>query len=240
MEETETYDVEFLLETLGKEKLNVLEVACGSGRILVPLARAGHNVTGFDCNDEMLALLPVKTEGLSNIRYYKLDAVNSDWGSNYDVVVEASNLMINIIADNYLEAQKLFISKAAKALKSGGHIYLEFNLFSHPEKIFNSSQERVIFTGEDDYGVYGQYKSFYEKYDAKTQMTERKIVTEITLLNGEHYTFEGFSRKYIPTLAQIHSWLDDNGFEIEFEYGDFNKNQISDTTSNAIIWAKKL
>jgi SAM-dependent methyltransferase len=35
--------------------LRVLEPACGSGRLAVELARRGHDVTGFDLNEAMLA-----------------------------------------------------------------------------------------------------------------------------------------------------------------------------------------
>lgn len=42
LEETETEDVLLLLSLLGSKPLKVLEPACGSGRILVPLAKAGH------------------------------------------------------------------------------------------------------------------------------------------------------------------------------------------------------
>src|ERR1035438_5395020 len=34
----------------------ILELACGSGRVLLPLAQEGHNVTGVDTSAEMLAL----------------------------------------------------------------------------------------------------------------------------------------------------------------------------------------
>lgn len=37
-----------LLETNLK---NILEVACGGGRILVPLAQAGYKMTGFDFDE---------------------------------------------------------------------------------------------------------------------------------------------------------------------------------------------
>jgi len=45
--------------------------------------------------------------------------------------------------------------------------------------------------------------------------------------------------KHIPTLLQVHEWLDKAGFKIVSEYGDYNGNQISETTHKAIIWAKK-
>ena len=38
---TETNDVEFLLSVVGQTPKRILEVCCGSGRILVPLAKAG-------------------------------------------------------------------------------------------------------------------------------------------------------------------------------------------------------
>ena len=44
--ETETDDVDFLLSVIGSKPVRVLEAACGGGRILVPLAQAGHAVTG--------------------------------------------------------------------------------------------------------------------------------------------------------------------------------------------------
>ena len=49
-------DVEFYLERLKSVAGPVLEPATGNGRMLVPLAQAGHSVSGFDLSSEMLAL----------------------------------------------------------------------------------------------------------------------------------------------------------------------------------------
>lgn len=48
-------DTAFHLETLAGERGPILEPACGSGRTLVPLLQAGHDVTGFDPSPDMLA-----------------------------------------------------------------------------------------------------------------------------------------------------------------------------------------
>ena len=55
--ENQTNDVDFLLKVLSENTntpQNILEVACGGGRICVPLAQAGHTVTGFDKDEHML------------------------------------------------------------------------------------------------------------------------------------------------------------------------------------------
>ena len=77
--ETETDDVDFLLSVIGSKPGRVLEAACGGGRILVPLAQAGHAVTGFDIDDCLLEKIGAKAEGLDNIVWYKADAVEDAW-----------------------------------------------------------------------------------------------------------------------------------------------------------------
>lgn len=49
-------DVEFYLEHLKTITGPVLEPATGNGRMLVPLAQAGHSVSGFDLSPDMLDL----------------------------------------------------------------------------------------------------------------------------------------------------------------------------------------
>lgn len=47
-------DIAFYREILAKVSGPVLEPACGSGRLLLPLLQAGHAMTGFDPSAEML------------------------------------------------------------------------------------------------------------------------------------------------------------------------------------------
>ena len=64
-------DIEFLLSVIGEEPKNILEVCCGSGRIFIPLAKAGHQMTGFDADYGMLARMRDKAKELKiNAKYY--------------------------------------------------------------------------------------------------------------------------------------------------------------------------
>ena len=57
-DETGAEDVDFALYLIGLRPRRVLDVACGSGRFLVPLARAGHTAEGFDFDPAMLERIP--------------------------------------------------------------------------------------------------------------------------------------------------------------------------------------
>src|SRR5262245_1872932 len=48
-------DLDLLLALAGRADGPVLELACGSGRLTVPLAAVGHDVTGVDLDPAMLA-----------------------------------------------------------------------------------------------------------------------------------------------------------------------------------------
>src|SRR5579859_5945463 len=55
-------DLPFYLELAREQGRRVLEIACGSGRVLVPLTRAGFELVGFDASPHMLALARAKLE----------------------------------------------------------------------------------------------------------------------------------------------------------------------------------
>ena len=55
-------DLPLYLDLARAEGGRVLEVACGSGRVAVPLARAGHHVVGIDISPHMLALARAKLD----------------------------------------------------------------------------------------------------------------------------------------------------------------------------------
>ena len=122
-EETETYDVDFALSLMGKEPRRVLEIACGSGRFLVPFAKAGHDITGLDFDEHMLNRIKAKAEGLGNIHWKKSDVINEDWDKGFDVVLLAANFLSNIVSDMDIgNTYKIFSSKKlSKVDKNTSH-----------------------------------------------------------------------------------------------------------------------
>src|SRR5580700_5216019 len=55
-------DTAFHLPRLAQIEGPILEPACGTGRALVPMLEAGHDVTGFDASPDMLARCRARCE----------------------------------------------------------------------------------------------------------------------------------------------------------------------------------
>ncbi len=237
---TDIRDTEFAMSVIGKASKRILEVACGSGRILVPLANAGHVVTGLDFDEYMLSKIAAKSKGLKNISWKKCDVIKENWGIGYDVVMLAANFLFNIIADmDYDKAQALMIQKSADALASGGHIYIDYGYTLYPEKWFGSSRESIIWRGVDYEGNAGKMVLLNSTFDVETGIYRFVRRFELTLADGSIIQQDIPSAKHFATLEQIHSWLEASGFIVEEEYGDYARNPIGETTNRAIIWARK-
>lgn len=238
--ETDTTDVAFALSMIGTNPKRILEIACGSGRILVPLAKAGHLVTGLDFDGYMLSKIPEKSEGLKNITWKKCDVIKDNWGHGYDVVMLAANFLFNIVADTgYEKAQALVIKKSAEALISGGYIYIDYGYTLHPEKWFVHDGENIIWQGTDRNGITGKMTLLHSSFDNITGLNKFTRRFELLLPDGTEIKQDIPSIKHFATLEQIHQWLALSNFIIEEEYGDYNRSPIGETTNRAIILARK-
>ncbi len=245
--ENQTNDVDFLLKVLRENTdtpQNILEVACGGGRICVPLAQAGHTVTGIDADEHMLLRCYRRMNGLSNIRCFSVDATAAEWGVGYDVVVLAGNVLINIESEmDYKQAQITFLKNASAALRKGGHLYLDFQLLYDDAKFFNSLKESSYFEGTDDMGTHGRTVGYGSVYDPVTQICTGVSHLELTTNNGEDFTVVTNWYKHIPKQAQVYEWLSEAGLLIEKTNKNFSAEPlpepIDESTYRATIWACK-
>lgn len=162
-------------------------------------------------------------------------------GSGFDVVTLGANFLFNIVADmNYEQAQKLMIQKSADVLAVGGHIFVDYVYTQYPEKWFSNPDSNIIWEGTDSHGNFGKMALLDNTYDTESRIARLVRRFDMILADGSTLVQEIPSEKHFAALDQIHKWLDEAGFVIEQECGDYQGNLISETTDRAIIWAGKV
>ena len=240
LNETYTDDVELVLMLMRTTPKKVLEIACGSGRILVPVAKAGHDVTGLDFDEYMLERIAYKITN-EKAKWHKADVIQDDWGTGFDVVILGANFLFNIVSDmNYEQAQKLMIQKSSDALTVGGHVFVDYVYPQYPEKWFHNTNPNMIWEGTDSHGNFGKMTLLDNVYDTENSIARSVRRFDMILADGSTLVQEIPSEKHFIMLEQIHQWLDEAGFVIEQECGDYQGNPISEMTNRAIIWARKI
>jgi len=103
----------------------ILELGVGTGRLALPLAAAGHPVTGMDASEEMLERLRGKLRGGDAT----VEVVHGDVGDPhqwpagpFDVVVAAFNMVFNLPSE---QDQARCFDAAAGVLAPGGTLVVE-------------------------------------------------------------------------------------------------------------------
>lgn len=83
----EGLDIKYYKEAIGDKPQSILELACGTGRLMIPFIKAGHEVSGVDISPEMIMICRDKLNK-ENLEadLYEQDIVSFDIDKNYDTI----------------------------------------------------------------------------------------------------------------------------------------------------------
>jgi SAM-dependent methyltransferase len=112
-----------LLQWLGPPPRRVLDLGCGAGRMLIPLAQAGHQVIGLDRDEEVLEACRRRL-GESQTRLAAVDFMER-WPEDlglFDAVCCLGNTMMEVVE---LDAAVALLRRAAAALHPGGAFIMD-------------------------------------------------------------------------------------------------------------------
>jgi 2-polyprenyl-3-methyl-5-hydroxy-6-metoxy-1,4-benzoquinol methylase len=144
---------------------DVLEIACGSGRNSIYLAKNGFNITALDISD--IAIETLNKQNIENIKTEVVDLENYTPKENsYDLIVKT----------NYLD--KVLIPKLAQALKKDGILFIETYMQheenekkdSNPEYLLKKEELKSFFNDEFEIIDYDEFlNENYEMYKMMKQ-----------------------------------------------------------------------
>lgn len=119
-------DVPFFLGQLPRGRQEILELAVGTGRAAIPMAQAGHRVTGIDYVPDMLEIARRKRDsvGLSEreLKLVQQNALGLSLGKKFDWVVILFN---TLLAFTTLEEIDALMQGVRRHLKPNGRFWID-------------------------------------------------------------------------------------------------------------------
>jgi 2-polyprenyl-3-methyl-5-hydroxy-6-metoxy-1,4-benzoquinol methylase len=213
----------------------LLEPACGTGRLMIPLIRAGFDCTGFDLNEYALAYLTKKL----NRNHLKANIFNGDMAKfnakakNYDGAYCTVDTFRHLLSEKQAEQHLI---KVSKSLKKNGFYILGLHLI--PEKRVSN---KVI-----------RWTAKRGRLTVKTSMTmlaldkKKRIETLKVILkaNNEKESHTSVYQLRTYTFKQFYKLLDKiSVFEIVNVYDEFydisNPITLNSKSDYAIFLLKK-
>jgi SAM-dependent methyltransferase len=228
--DTRLRDIPFYVDVAKSVNGSVLEVACGTGRILLPTARMGVRIDGLDFSSDLLGILRNKlkaeTQELQDrVSLHQGDMRNFALDKTYDLItVPFRPLQHLFTVDDQLAAFKCFSSH----LKSGG--VLAFNVFYPNFQLLDEvGVEKVELEWIDPHDTsITVRRSFIRKsVDRLNQFFEGEFI--FRSYRGEELVNEERSALNMSfyTYPQILLLLKSAGFKVKEEFGSYDREPIS-------------
>jgi SAM-dependent methyltransferase len=237
--ETYTDDVELIRRLIGGcGPLNVLECFCGTGRIALPLAQDGHRVTGIDIAAAMLARARAKTDALGpevggRVNWKCRDVLSGEWGTGFDLVILGGNAFYELPS---AAMQERCIALAAESSSPRGFLYVDNNDFAGTWRL--AAQPRVVFEGTTADGSHARYLVEELSFDDHAAILHMKRTVTIRSPYGRERCREYTACKHPVSKAQVHHWIEGNGYEILDIFGDRSGTRYGAGGNRAIFWAQ--
>lgn len=235
-------DLDFFKDYARTTGGKILEIACGTGRVLIPLAQAGYEVTGLDYSIFMLDVcrhkLAEKAPDIhKKVRLVQGNMVNLHLDDRYSLVIIPANSFQILTSQN--EQESCLRSIARHLVPSGKLIIVVF----HPDfpRLFDPQyqEERETRTVNLPDGRIVRVTDRIAAYHKSEQYNEVETVYYVRHPDGTeerliqtfpmHYFFR-YEMEYLLRLC---------GFEVVSLYGNFDKSPFIDSSPRMIFVAEK-
>lgn len=226
-----TGDVQFYVEEAEKAGSPVLELGCGTCRILIPVAESGINIVGLDNSTDMLSIARQKVAKLSAEKQKRIELVEGDMLSfslgrqRFKLIMIPYRAFLHLMTS---EDQRQSLTCIREHLADGGRLVL--NMFDPRLDIITEHMgplgAAVKKIGEFTHPDTGQKIFIWgnRKYDPLDQTVEQYFIFEELDDGGKviSKTYSTINLRFVYRY-EMQYLLELCGYRIEALYGDFQR-----------------
>lgn len=222
------YDIEVYKQQAAFVGSPILELACGTGRVTIKLAKAGYKITGIDISMDMLKILEDRLSDLEPKVREKINLVHGDISSlslkeEYQMIILPATTICLLDKKEMLEG---LFEGVYNHLVSGGRFVFDFRVLDETYNYEDKDNNIVrTFTFEDNPNQ-KEFVLMQENIDISTSKAIVNFYAEV-IENNETKRFLGNTVKNIVTDETIRSYISKFKFKIikekVFDVTDFEK-----------------
>jgi SAM-dependent methyltransferase len=234
-------DVAFFVEMARQAPGAVLEIGCGTGRVLIPTARAGVEITGLDASSHMLAVCREKLaqepeEAQARVRLARADMRHFELRRRFELVTVPFRPFQHLLR---VEDQLACLASIRRHLAPGGNLILDIFNPSLPHLAGQADFTEVIgeepeFTMPDGRLVHRHHR--FVSRDLFNQVQQVELIYEVRRPDGElERLVHRFSMRYLFRFEAEHL-LARSGFAVEDVYADYDRSPYGSKNPGELIF----
>lgn len=236
-------DVAFFVEAARQAGGRVLEAGCGTGRVLIPTARAGVEITGLDLSPHMLEVCRGRLEAeprevQARVQLVEADMRDFDLGETFRLATIPFRPFQHLTT---VEDQLACLASIRRHLAAAGRLILD---------LFNPSLEALVntktgqesdpepeFVTPDGRRVVRRHRRVAA--DRFEQVNQEELLYDVTHPDGrQERLVHSFPMRYLFRFEAEHL-LARAGFAVEYLYAGFAGNPYGSTYPGELIFVAK-
>ncbi len=218
----------------------LLEIGCGTGRLLVPLARAGHTLTGIDLSEIALNRAQIKIEaaGLTGqITLHQADMRNFDLRSKtFALAMVPLNTLMHL---HTIEDQIAALKAIHRHLRPDGTLVID--LFHPDPGLLAEADGRLYFEDDVVDPATGHTVQWYWRHDIDLDTQQRHLIYILDEINSQGavhrrqipFSLRFFYRYEMELLLRL------GGFSVETIFGSYDLELFHSHSPRMIFLAGK-
>lgn len=204
--------IEEIIEKEGTKVQNILELACGTGNLTIPLTKKNYDIAGIDISEEMLGVAREKAEkeGVELVLLQQ-DIAELDFDiTNLDCVLCACDGFNYITYDEDLES---VFKKTYELLKENGLFIFDISSFYKLSSVLGNNMY-----GENREDIAYMWQNYF---DDEENLVEMELAFFVKDEDGRFERFEEVHQQRAYTEEEILDMLQSVGFKDIKVYSDF-------------------
>lgn len=236
-------DVDYYLECAREAGGRILELGCGTGRVLIPLAEAGYEITGLDLSEHMLSrcrekLLRLPRETQQRVRLVQGNMADFNFSETFGLVLAPFRPFQHLLS---VEEQVSCLGAVHRHLAPGGRFILDV-FQPDPRRMFDPvyHQESEDFPEVELPGG-RRFRRAHRivAYHRAEQINDIEMIYYLTHADGRQERFtQQFPFRYFFRY-EIEHLLARGGFRLRALYGNYDRSPLRDDSVEMIFMAEK-
>lgn len=219
----------YVLSLLPERKLALVDAACGTGALAIPLALAGHTVTCVDISDDMLRVASEKARlaGL-NMPFVRQDMRRLSLPRRVDAVVSACDGVNYLLSAADAEA---FFRAAFDSLKPGGVLLFDVSTRYKLSSVLGDN----TFASDEGEAAY----IWRNEYDEETKLIRMELTFFEMKANGLYSRFTEEHVQRAHSRTELRHALGRAGFQDIAAYAAFTRDEPGNDCERIQFCARK-
>jgi SAM-dependent methyltransferase len=236
-------DLEFFVDAAKETGGPILEIGCGTGRVLIPIARAGLDIVGLDLSPHMLAVcrerLRQESKGVqSRVQLVQADMRIFDLTRTFNLITVPFRPFQHLMT---VQEQCSCLETLHRHLADNGRLIVD--LFNPSLDFLANRQEGLEFGEEPEFStpdgrrVVRRHRTV--AHDRFSQVNQVELIYDVTYPDGrEERLVHSFPMRYLFRFEAEHL-LARCGFEVEHLYASFDKSLYGSKYPGELIFVSR-